>query len=610
MTQPTPLQHPSSSSKSDLLEACREALRAEDFAAFILPKTDAHRSEYCAERDNLVHFMTNFSGSTGFAALRVDAPGAAVFVDGRYTLQVQQEVDSDLFSYEDYTIESIRKWVSKDLKAGDKIAYDPLLLSKGEYDKFSDAFKKQGLILAPLSSNPLESLWQDRLPLEKPEIIPHSLAYAGVSFEQKLTIIRDLMVVKKADGFFLNFSESIAWLFNIRAPKRLVTPAASLYAYVPASGSCSLFVHSCQNTPALKEYFGELVHLEDYDQTFEVMAQKASGKTIALDGANGTMKMLGSIEKKGGVALIIDDFCNIPRACKNDKERQGTREAHIRDGAAVSNLLAWLEGAIHHETITELDVVERLYEYRQRQDLFQGYSFDTISGSGPNGAIVHYRVDESSNRTLQLTDIFLLDSGGQYLDGTTDITRTISLNKDPSTEQKDRYTRVLKGHIALAAARFPEGTVGSQLDPIARYHLWQIGCDYAHGTGHGVGSYLGVHEGPQRISPLPNTVSLLPGMIISNEPGYYKQGEYGIRIENLVIVKRVPQEDCVDQGKNMLCFETITLAPLDTSLMEKSLLTKEEISWINHYHQRVYETLNSCVDDATKTWLQKATGAF
>ncbi|HBN22937.1 MAG TPA: X-Pro aminopeptidase [Holosporales bacterium] len=607
MTQPASLQEKSSLSKAALLDACRQSLRTEGFAAFILPKTDAHRSEYCAERDNLVQYLTDFSGSAGFAALKVNTPDAAIFVDGRYTLQAEQEVDSTFFSYENYTVDCIEKWISQGLKKGDKIAYDPLLLSKGEYDRFAAAFKKQSLLLEPLSSNPLHTLWQDRLPLETPNVIPHSTEYAGVSFEQKLVIIRDLMSAKKVDGFFLNYSESIAWLFNIRAPKRLVTPAASLYAYVPVTGPCSLFVHPCQNTPNLKAYFKGHVDLEDYDQTFKTIAKKTAKKIVALDKSNGTMKMLEAIEQKGGKALIIDDFCNIPRACKNETERQGTRNAHVRDGAAVSNLLAWLEQAIHHETLTELDIVEKLYQYRQSQDLFQGYSFDTISGSGPNGAIVHYRVDEKSNRTLQPDDIFLLDSGGQYLDGTTDITRTLSLNKKPSAEQKDRYTRVLKGHIALAKVRFPEGTVGSQLDPIARYHLWQIGCDYAHGTGHGVGSYLGVHEGPQRISPLPNTVPLLSGMILSNEPGYYKQGEYGIRIENLVLVNRVAKENYTDEDQNMLCFETITLAPLDTSLMDQSLLTADEISWVNSYHQRVYKALKDQVEAETLPWLKEAT---
>lgn len=607
MTQSTSLQAKPSLSKAALLDACRQSLRAEGFAAFILPKTDAHRSEYCAERDNLVQYLTNFSGSTGFAALKVNTPDAAIFVDGRYTLQAEQEVDSTFFSYENYTVDSIEKWISQGLKKEDKIAYDPLLLSKGEHDRFAAAFKKHDLLLEPLSSNPVETLWQDRLPLETPDVIPHSTEYAGVSFEQKLVIIRDLMSAKKADGFFLNYSESIAWLFNIRAPKRLVTPSASLYAYVPLEGPCSLFVHPCQNTPDLKAYFKDKVHLKNYDQTFETITQEAPQKAIALDKSNGTMKMVEAIKKKGGKTLVVDDFCNIPRACKNEVERQGTRKAHIRDGAAVSNLLAWLEEAIHQETLTELDIVEKLYQYRQNQDLFQGYSFDTISGSGPNGAIVHYRVDEKSNRTLRSDDIFLLDSGGQYLDGTTDITRTISLNKKPSAEQRDRYTRVLKGHIALAKVRFPEGTVGSQLDPIARYHLWQIGCDYAHGTGHGVGSYLGVHEGPQRISPLPNTVPLLSGMILSNEPGYYKQGEYGIRIENLMLVNRVAKEDCADDGQNMLCFETITLAPLDTSLMDQSILTADEVSWVNAYHQRVYETLKDQVDAETLPWLKDAT---
>ncbi len=597
-------------SKAHLLSSFYSSLKTEGFAAFILPKTDAHRSEYCPDRDNLVHFLTNFSGSAGFAAVKVfPQEQAAIFVDGRYTLQAQQEVDSSLFDYENYTLDAIEKWVSAGLKTGDKIAYDPLLLSKGEYNQHATRFEKQGLVLEALQSNPLEKLWQDRAPVEKPALVPHPLNYAWIPFKQKISLIQDLMKAKNADGFFLNYSESIAWLFNIRAPERLVTPAACLYAYVPVSGPCSLFVHDVQRTPELKNYFKDDVALESYEDVFDVIAEKTAHKSIAIDTVNATMKMLEAIELKGGEVLEGDDFCNIPRACKNETELQGTRKAHIRDGAAVSNLLAWLDGNIATETITELDIVAKLYTYRQQQDLLKGYSFNTISGSGPNGAIVHYCVDEKSNRTLLKNDIFLLDSGGQYLDGTTDITRTLSLDKSPTSEQKDRYTRVLKGHIALAMVKFPEGTVGSQLDPLARYHLWQIGCDYAHGTGHGVGSYLGVHEGPQRISALPNTVPLLPGMIVSNEPGYYKQGEYGIRIENLVVVKRIPKSDCAD-NQNMLCFETITLVPLDTSLIEKTLLTTDEINWVNDYHKRVHDTLIDNVDDATKEWLTNATRPF
>lgn len=606
MTQTAPLS-PSSLSQEDILSSFYNTLKSEGFSAFILPKTDAHRSEYCPDRDNLVCFLTGFSGSTGFAAVKVTPQEkAALFVDGRYTLQAQQEVDPHLFDYENYTLDAIEKWVATGLKKGAKIAYDSLLLSKGEYNKYAERFKKHGLILEALTTNPLEALWQNRLPIDKPALVAHPLEYAGITLKQKVSLIQDLMTAKKAEGFFLNYSESIAWLFNIRAPERLVTPAASLYAYIPRSGPCSLFVHNVQKTTDLQQYLSDDVILENYDDTFKIISEKTAGRSIALDTANATMKMLEAIELNGGHVIDIDDFCNIPRACKNDTELKGTRQAHIKDGAAVSNLLAWLEEAISNETITELDVVKKLYGYRQQQDLLKGYSFNTISGSGPNGAIVHYFVDEKSNRTLLKNDIFLLDSGGQYLDGTTDITRTISLDKNPTQEQKDRYTRVLKGHIALAIVKFPEGTVGSQLDPLARYHLWQIGCDYAHGTGHGVGSYLGVHEGPQRISALPNTVPLLPGMILSNEPGYYKQGEYGIRIENLVIVKRVSKSDCVDD-KSMLCFDTITLVPIDTSLIEKTLLTADERSWVNAYHKRVYETLIHKVDEPTKAWLKKAT---
>lgn len=600
-------------SGTTLLATLYDRLDQGGYAGFIIHKTDPHRSEYGEKRDNFVHYLTNFSGSVGFVAVSARAQKSAIFVDGRYTLQAQNEVDPELFDQENFTLKDIERWFAPGgvggFQGGDIIAYDPLLLSKAEHDQLVQRLQKYDLILQAVDHNPLAALWEARAPLAIPAVIPYPLEYAGVSFSQKLKVVRDLMAAQSVDGFFINLSESIAWLFNIRAPERSGTPAAPLYAYVPISGTCLLFAHAFQKTAALVEHFGKEVKIESYDDTFTLMARESVGKTIALDGSSATLKMISVVTSQGGIIHIGDDFCSYPRACKNSTEQAGMRQCHIRDGVAVSQLLAWLEGAMATEILTELDVVAKLLSFRKANDLFQGGSFDTISGSGPNGAIVHYSVDENSNRTLQKEDIFLMDSGGQYLDGTTDITRTVSLNQAPTAEQKDRFTRVLKGHIAIATARFPQGTTGAQLDALARSPLWKIGCDYAHGTGHGVGSYLGVHEGPQGISPRANKAPLMPGMVVSNEPGYYKEGAYGIRIENLVLVKRVPKSEGVED-RNMLCFETITLVPFDPSLVDQTLLNSAEKTWLSDYHKRIYETLSPLVDESTKSWLQRAVAAW
>lgn len=582
-------------------------LEASNIQGFIIPKTDPHHSEYGPERDNVVAYLTEFTGSAGLVALCTPHKRGALFVDGRYTRQAQQEVDPTFFDYGSYGTQPCIDWLTAHLHKGDRIGFCPEFLSKGEYDRYQSGLASAGIELIPLPASFLQEVWPHRPAIDTPEIVPHPLLYSGLSLEQKIEALQEQMALAKTEAVFINYAESCAWLFNIRAPERLGTPAPLAYAYIPVASKPTLFIHPQQVTTTLLDHLHNSVNIAPYDEVFSRVSSLASQTIVALDPTHASMAMVYAVESQGGAVQAHEDFCALPRACKNETERRGMIDAHIRDGVALCDFLAWLDTQdLNHQPLTELDVMEILYGHRQRQSHFKGYSFETIAGSGPHGAIIHYRATPKTNRRLLSSDILLLDSGAQYIDGTTDVTRTLALNKAPTPEQKDRYTRVLKGHIALASALFPEGTTGSQLDTLARQSLWQIGCDYAHGTGHGVGSYLGVHEGPQNISSRPNPVPLGEGMVVSNEPGYYKEGQYGIRIESLLMVLSVPQDQTCDD-KPMLCFQTLTLVPLDGSFLAYDLLTAPEIQWINEYHQRIRATLLPLVLPETRTWLEKMT---
>jgi Xaa-Pro aminopeptidase len=412
-----------------------------------------------------------------------------------------------------------------------------------------------------------------------------------------------------ADGFdaaVITAPDSLAWLLNIRGGDVPRTPFALGFGVLHKDGHVDVFMDPRKFTPAVLSHLGNDVTVqprEGFGGALEALG-KAKAQ-VGLDAMTAGVWIRDRLAKSGAAVRIGDDPCALPKARKNAVEIEGTRSAHRRDGAAVSRFLAWFAGEAPQGRLTELAAAEKLATFRRKNDLFRDFSFDSISGAGPNGAVVHYKVSEKSSRKIEMNSIYLIDSGGQYLDGTTDITRTVAVGT-PTAEMKDRFTRVLKGHIALATVKFPNGTSGSSLDVLARRPLWEIGLDYDHGTGHGVGSYLSVHEGPQRISKAPNRVALEPGMIISNEPGYYKTGEYGIRIENLIVVQPVPSESMGGQP-NMLQFETITLAPIDINLVDRNLLAAEEVAWLNAYHKRVRETLFPQLDDATKAWLAEAT---
>lgn len=568
----------------------------------LIPKMDPHRTEFTQDHDNYLKFVTAFTGSSGFAVVLVSS--AAVFVDGRYTLQASKEVDPNHFSLHEYTYKTICNWIQHHMQPQQTLAYDPLLFSETEIEMFMECCQAAQIKLIAIDENPIDHVWLNRPKKVRYPLDVHPLIYSGENHEDKIKKICEIVKQSNADGLFLNTPEAIAWLLNIRCPQQPYTPVAPCYFFLSVTGQGVLFIDADQITDTVYKHLGKTIRIEPYDDIFSYLHNLVSDSVIMMDPTECSIKAFNAIGQESKYIRRKPNPCSFLKACKNPVEIQGARNAHIRDGIAVVNFLAWLSQEGIQVGTTEFEAGQKLLEFRQQHPLFKGVSFETIAGSGPNGAIIHYRATEANNRRLSRDELLLLDSGGQYLDGTTDITRTISLNGQPTAEQKDRFTRVLKGHIAIAKARFPEGTTGSQLDALARQFLWEIGCDYAHGTGHGVGSYLGVHEGPQSISSRPNSIPLKAGMILSNEPGYYKAGEYGIRIESLVLVKEIndPRDELT-----MLGFETMTAVPIDLSLIDVSLLTSQEREWVNHYHKWVRDILRTKVLEQSRSWLETAT---
>lgn len=542
------------------LSALREFMKAHNIAALLIPRTDEFQGEYIAPYAERLAWLTGFTGSAGFAVITHDK--AAFFTDGRYVLQAKHEVPN---IYEHYNIcdKSPTQWVTENVRAHEKVGYDPWLFTEAQLARYERP-------LVPLPLNPIDALWQDRpLPSQDP-IRLHPIEYTGESDESKRTRIAASL---KADHVLLTSCDSIAWLLNIRGNDVKHTPVVHSFCVLRKDGSYTLFVDPKK---------GELPNTVDINKILPTLKQMTG--TCQLDPATIPTIFLQTLEDAGVYVIKEKDPCVLPKALKNPVELEGARQAHIQDGIALSRFFNWLDEQPLEGETTEISAAQKLLEFRQEGKLFQDLSFGTISGFGAHGAIVHYQVTPETDIPLARNGLYLVDSGGQYLNGTTDVTRTIALGT-PTAEQKDRYTRVLKGHIALDQAIFPVGTTGAQLDSLARQFLWQVGCDYDHGTGHGVGSYLAVHEGPQGISKRGSDVPLKPGMILSNEPGYYKESEYGIRIENLVAVIELPDRP------GFYGFETLTLAPLDSKLIEDSLLTDGERAWIAAYHGRIREEL-------------------
>ena len=588
------------------LSALREELKRRGLDGFVIPISDEHMSEYIGGYAQRLAWLTGFGGSAGSAVVLKDL--AAMFVDGRYTIQVRDQVDSKLYDYCLVPKVSMGKWIADNAPAGAKIGFDPWLHTKGWADEVGKALAKKGSKLIAVDTNPVDAVWQDQPEPSTAAALVHADEHAGRSSAEKRAEVADWLKDEGYDAAVVSALDSIAWLLNIRGADVERTPVALSYLIAHADGTAELFIAPEKVTPELEKHLGNAVTIRARSE-FDGALSGMKGKTVSVDPDYGVAAIFRLLEDAGAKPVAERDPVILPKAIKNPVEQQGHRSAQKRDGAAVTRFLHWLSVAAPKGGETELSAAAKLQEFRKATGVLKDNSFDTISAAGPHAAIPHYRVDEESNLPIEPGSIFLCDSGGQYLDGTTDITRTVWIGPgEPSAEQKDRFTRVLKGHIAIDRATFPQGTNGSQLDAFARQFLWQAGVDYGHGTGHGVGSYLGVHEGPQRIAKASGgqagtNQELFEGMILSNEPGYYKGGEYGIRIENLVLT--VKREIAGGEG-DWLGFEPLTFVPIDRTLVDRSLLTEDEIAWWNDYHAKTRELLAPQLDGEALAWLEEA----
>ncbi len=549
-------------------------------------------------------WLTGFGGSAGTAAVLPEK--AAVFVDGRYTVQVRDQVDGSLFDYVGVPQSSVAEWLSTNVSAGQKIGFDPWLHGIDWARGLGNTMKAKDAQLIAVTPNPLDAAWDDQPAPSDAPVAVYDVALAGQSAVEKRAGIADWLKAKGLDATVMTALDSVAWTFNIRGSDVTHTPVGLAFGLLHADATADLFIAPEKITDAVRAHLGNSVRVHDRD-AFEAALAELAGKKVAVDPDRAVAAIFTALETAGAKIERHRDPAVLPKAIKNDVELNGTRVAHVRDGVAVSRFLKWMEEVAPRGGLDELGAAAKLRAFRDESGALVDLSFDTISAAGPNGALPHYKVDETTNRKVETGTLYLVDSGGQYADGTTDITRTIAIGA-PTAEMRRRFTQVLKGHIALATARFPTGTRGSQLDILARQYLWADGVDYAHGTGHGVGTYLAVHEGPQRIAKPSGGQAgteepLHAGMILSNEPGYYKAGAFGIRIENLVIV--VPMT--IDGAEeDMLGFETITFAPIAQNLIDGALLSPAEADWLDAYHAAVLAKLGAGLDGTDRKWLEDA----
>ena len=571
--------------------------------AFLVPRADEHMGEYVAASSERLMWLTGFTGSAGQAI--IGRRFAALFVDGRYTLQAASQVDSGLFEIHQVPETSAGEWLATKLSEGATVGYDPWLHTTAWIKAFEAVLAKRGIKLKALSGNPVDRLWgRDRPSPPLGAISVQPLEHAGRGSEAKIADLQAALKADARDAVILTLPDSIAWIFNIRGSDVKHNPTPLAFAIVHAAGKPELFVDRRKLGPETKAYLAGLVRLRDpVDLAERVKALKDGKRRVQIDegsAAHWFRRALGATSP-----LVVDarDPCILPKARKNAAEVRGARAAHERDGVAMARYLAWLDRETPAGRIDEIAAVRRLEELRAETQALKEISFDTISGSGPHGAIVHYRVTEATTRRLGKGELFLVDSGAQYQDGTTDVTRTVAIGR-PTSEMRERFTLVLKGMISISMLRFPKATTGAHIDAFARKALWDAGLDFDHGTGHGVGSYLSVHEGPQSISKRGH-VPLEPGMIISNEPGYYKAGAYGIRIENLVLVEE--PVDVPGGDRPMMGFETLTLVPIDRRLVDPKLLTGAELNWLNAYHARVRDKIGPHLIGGDRAWLEAAT---
>ncbi len=590
------------------LALLRAQLAREGLDGFVVPLTDEHGSEYVGGYAQRLGWLTGFGGSAGTAV--VLAREAAIATDGRYTLQVREQVDAADWQFVALPTESVAGWLADHAPEGARVGYDPWLHTRPWVEEMRAALAGAAAELVATVANPVDAVWAARPAPSPAPLAVHPDALAGASSAAKRGEIADRLAADGADSVVLSALDSIAWTLNIRGEDVAHTPVARAWLLVHADATADLFVAPEKLTDAVRQHLGNAVRLYDYHD-FAPFLSHLAGKRVAVDVNRSAAAIVAALEAAGATVLARRDPALDAKASKTPAEVAGHRAASARDGAALTRFLRWVEAEAPGGTLTELSAAAKLLEFRRATGLLRDTSFDTISATGAHGAIPHYRVDAASDAPLLPGQLFLIDSGGQYADGTTDVTRVVPVT-EPTAEMRDRFTRVLQAHIAVATALFPPGTVGTQIDAMARRPLWQAGLDYAHGTGHGVGAYLSVHEGPARLA-LPNYPGGGPfepmraGMILSNEPGYYKPGEYGIRIENLLLVE---ERRVVGSEMALLGFETLTFAPIERDLIDPALLTANEKSWLNTYHRRVVEVIAPELDGEDRAWLVQKCSAL
>lgn len=583
------------------LAAFREELRRRQLTGFVIPRADQQQNEYVAPSEERLAWLTGFTGSAGLAIVLTQE--AAIFVDGRYTLQAAKQVDGKAWSVAPLVDPPPETWLAEHLAAGDRLGFDPWLHTFAAAERLATACARAGAELVAVEGNPLDSVWTERPAPPLGSVTVHGQAFAGETEADKLGRIRTEIARLGVEALVLSDSHAVAWTFNIRGADVSHTPLPLSYALVPKDARPTVFIDHRKLSNSARDHLERSADVAEPEALTAALTELAQrGASVALDQATAADALTRLITSNGGKAVRGNDPVSLLKAVKNPTEIKGTQTAHRRDAVALARFLAWVDREAPNGGLFEIDTVEALESFRRETGALKDVSFPTIAGTGPNGAIVHYRVTRKSNRRIARGDLLLIDSGAQYEDGTTDVTRTIAIG-EPTAEMRDRFTRVLRGHIAIATARFPDGTTGAQLDSFARQFLWQAGVDYDHGTGHGVGSYLSVHEGPGRISKL-GTTPLKRGMILSNEPGYYKTDGFGIRIENLELVVEITIEGA---ERPMNGFETLTLAPIDRRLIDIGMLRDDELSWLNDYHARVRREVRPLLDEATKVWLDAAT---
>ncbi|WP_158160116.1 aminopeptidase P family protein [Vibrio metoecus] len=590
-----------SNSHAQRLADFRHWLHTQQLDAFIIPHEDEYLGEYVPEHNERLHWLTGFTGSAGASIVATNR--AAIFVDGRYTVQVRKQVSPELFEYRHLIEEPYLSWLVQTLPQGSKVGYDPRM-HRGSWLIQAQKLLAGRVFLVPVTSNPIDVLWIDRPAPVVSEMRLMPFSSVGQTSLEKRQLIANTLREKNADCVVLTELDSIAWLLNIRGLDVSRLPVLLSHAIAHQDSSIDFFLDPARLADGFHAHVDGIVRVHHPEQ-LEKQLQQLNGRRVMLDSATSNAWFTLTLQNAGAELLNEADPCLLPKAAKNNVEVAGMRACHVRDGAAMVQFLAWLDNEVAHGRLhNEAQLADELETFRRQAPTLVDLSFDTISAAGTNAAMCHYNhQNQVQPGQLSMNSLYLVDSGGQYTDGTTDITRTIAIGK-VSNEMKQQFTLVLKGHIALARARFPKGTTGSQLDVLARQHLWAHGYDYDHGTGHGVGHFLSVHEGPQRIAKVHNGVALRPGMVLSNEPGYYRADAFGIRIENLELVTEFDT-----QGDfSVLGFESLTRCPIDKRAIEVNLLTKPELNWLNQYHQKVWDEVSPLIkDEATHQWLAQAT---